>query len=639
MVNIPKTSAGAWRPDTLHPAAALAPLLTALVLLAPACLRAATLEGLPGTPFTPSAAPLGRLGFTAGLSGFGHTDVDLVEHHYFLFSPAGSAAPPDTNAFQNFQSATLRLNAALGVAPNFELGLSVPYHMDVLDDSDTEADRLSGTGLGDPSLTAKAGFALAGDHVLDAGLLAKATLPSKSPQGFLPKHTGYLPGDSSSAEPRLFSTYNPGYEGRLLLSLDLTRLEARIPFRAHVGTGLHSPGIGKPDFLLGGALEWAPLPFLGFFAEAHTATPVNDIGGRFAKDLALVSGGFQAASDDGMFFSFAVRKRLSEPAFQTFAKAKDGGVFTFRSGTVPDLAFGVSLGWTGALVARDLDADGVPDKQDPCPNEAEDMDGYQDFDGCPERDNDEDGVSDLKDRCPIEAEDKDGTQDGDGCPDPDNDGDETPDALDKCPNEPEDADGFEDFDGCPDLDNDKDGVVDAQDQCPAEAEDKDGFQDADGCPDPDNDGDGIPDARDRCPAEPETQNGFEDEDGCPDLSRQGSKPGLPERFILSSVRFRHNTTEMLTGSYPSLDSLAARLKGDPALTVEIRGYMDLTGRELDQFRISEAWAATVRKYLLLKGVPEGQVTARGMGARDPIAPNSSAAGRRKNRRIEVHRLH
>jgi outer membrane protein OmpA-like peptidoglycan-associated protein len=613
-------------------------LLALLPFFASESPRAATLEGLPGTSFTPSATPLGRLGFSAGASAFGHADADLVEHRYFLFSPAGSSAPPDTNAFQNFQSATLRLNAVLGVAPNFEIGLSVPYHLDVLDDSDTEADRLSGTGFGDPSLTAKAGFALAGDHVLDAGLLAKATLPSKSPEGFLPRHTGYLPGDSAAAGPRIFSAYRPGYEGRFLLSLDLTRLESRIPFRAHAGAGLHSPGIGKPDFILGGALEWAPLPFLGFFAGAHTATPVDGIGGRFAKDLALASAGFKATSEDGMFISVGAQKRLSDPAFQTFAKEKDGGVFLFRSGTAPNLAFGASLGWTGALVARDMDGDGVPDKQDPCPNEAEDKDGFQDFDGCPERDNDEDGVHDLKDKCPGEPEDKDGFQDADGCPDADNDGDDIPDALDKCPSEPEDMDGHEDYDGCPDLDNDKDGIPDAQDRCPLEPEDKDGFQDADGCPDADNDGDGVPDPKDKCPSEPETTDGFEDEDGCPDLPRHGGMQALPERFVLSSVRFRHNTTEMLTGSYPSLDSLAARLKADPGLVVEIRGYTDLAGSELDQLRISESWATTVRKYLLLKGVPRGQVAARGMGARDALAPNSTAAGRRKNRRIEVHRL-
>src|SRR4051812_49341368 len=51
---------------------------------------------------------------------------------------------------------------------------------------------------------------------------------------------------------------------------------------------------------------------------------------------------------------------------------------------------------------------------------------------------------------PRQAEDKDGFEDEDGCPDPDNDKDHIPDALDKCPNDPETYNGFEDDDGCPD---------------------------------------------------------------------------------------------------------------------------------------------------------------------------------------------
>src|SRR5262249_28443501 len=70
------------------------------------------------------------------------------------------------------------------------------------------------------------------------------------------------------------------------------------------------------------------------------------------------------------------------------------------------------------------------------PNEPEDLDGFQDADGCPDPDNDQDGIPDVIDKCPNEPEDYDGFQDTDGCPDPDNDGDGVPDVIDKCPNEP-----------------------------------------------------------------------------------------------------------------------------------------------------------------------------------------------------------
>jgi outer membrane protein OmpA-like peptidoglycan-associated protein len=98
-------------------------------------------------------------------------------------------------------------------------------------------------------------------------------------------------------------------------------------------------------------------------------------------------------------------------------------------------------------------------------------------------DADDDGVPDATDQCPNKAEDRDGFQDDDGCPDDDNDGDKVPDESDKCPNDPEDIDGFEDADGCPDPDNDHDTFLDADDQCPNEAEVINGNKDYDGCPD------------------------------------------------------------------------------------------------------------------------------------------------------------
>ena len=109
--------------------------------------------------------------------------------------------------------------------------------------------------------------------------------------------------------------------------------------------------------------------------------------------------------------------------------------------------------------------------------------------GSPDRDHD--GITDRRDGCPEQPEDIDGFQDGDGCPDLDNDGDGILDARDKCPDAAEDKDGFQDDDGCPDPDNDGDGILDAADKCPDTAEDMDNFQDDDGCPDPDNDGDNV----------------------------------------------------------------------------------------------------------------------------------------------------
>jgi hypothetical protein len=157
------------------------------------------------------------------------------------------------------------------------------------------------------------------------------------------------------------------------------------------------------------------------------------------------------------------------------------------------------LGLSYAPRFLDADDDGSGDAEDECVELAEDFDGFEDSDGCPDFDNDGDGVPDDLDKCPKEQEDVDGALDDDGCIDPDNDGDGVLDAKDKCPDEPGPVNVPGAEPGCPMRDGDVDGIADGLDRCPAEAEDRDAFEDEDGCLDADNDQDGAADAEDACP--------------------------------------------------------------------------------------------------------------------------------------------
>lgn len=65
----------------------------------------------------------------------------------------------------------------------------------------------------------------------------------------------------------------------------------------------------------------------------------------------------------------------------------------------------------------DEDGDGLARDDDVCPHSAEDKDGFQDLDGCPDTDNDSDGIVDKSDKCPDDAESLNGFNDTDGCPD------------------------------------------------------------------------------------------------------------------------------------------------------------------------------------------------------------------------------
>ena len=65
----------------------------------------------------------------------------------------------------------------------------------------------------------------------------------------------------------------------------------------------------------------------------------------------------------------------------------------------------------------DQDEDGIPDADDKCVDRPEDVDGFEDADGCPDIDNDNDRVLDIADKCPGELETLNGFADDDGCPD------------------------------------------------------------------------------------------------------------------------------------------------------------------------------------------------------------------------------
>ena len=319
----------------------------------------------------------------------------------------------------------------------------------------------------------------------------------------------------------------------------------------------------------------------------------------------------------------------------------------------------------------DNDKDGIPDLRDKCPNEAEDFDRFHDEDGCPEPDNDKDGVADKDDNCPMDP----GPAKTKGCPANmlDDDGDGIPDARDKCPKQAEDKDGFEDADGCPDPDNDHDGICDnnesvqddlgkyaktcqGSDKCPMDAEDKDGFQDNDGCPDPDDDGDGFCDnneviqkkvtayaarcvGKDMCPRKPETINGNQDADGCPDKGEPDIKITdrqillrLPIRFKRETTRFEGRTTSILNQIVLSL-----RWKLDSFKKLVIVAYVEPKMRPSKARRVSQAWADAIKAYFARLGIPADKIIAKGLGGAKPVYTGHSRSKSRKlNRRVEFY---
>lgn len=111
-------------------------------------------------------------------------------------------------------------------------------------------------------------------------------------------------------------------------------------------------------------------------------------------------------------------------------------------------ALGLDVRWQPP---PDRDRDGVGDKDDRCPDSLEDLDYFDDKDGCLDPDDDNDRILDVNDQCKGQAEDLDGYKDADGCLDHNDDGDAYPDVDDRCPRDAESENAWEDGDGCPDA--------------------------------------------------------------------------------------------------------------------------------------------------------------------------------------------
>jgi outer membrane protein OmpA-like peptidoglycan-associated protein len=250
-------------------------------------------------------------------------------------------------------------------------------------------------------------------------------------------------------------------------------------------------------------------------------------------------------------------------------------------------------------------------------------------------DSDGDGLLDPQDKCPNDPEDVDRFEDQDGCPDLDNDKDGLPDSADSCIDEPEDTDDFEDTDGCPDRDNDKDGVIDESDGCPLEPEDIDQFADDDGCVDPDNDRDGILDEADSCRDKAEDIDGFEDQDGCPEEGGGKVKLGCGKIEIGDSVYFDTGKDTIQSRSFELLDQVSAVLASAKHITkVRVAGHTDDKGNDKKNLELSKRRAASVVRYLTSHNIEADRLSSDGYGEAEPIASNKTAEGRAQNRRVE-----
>ena len=453
-----------------------------------------------------------------------------------------------------------------------------------------------GTGLSDAYLGARVRLFGEASDAFALGLQATLTLPTSI--------DGNYRGESTVAfRPTLTGEIRPGAGVHITLNAGaVVRQEdfqsTNNVFFSHelrLAAGLSAPLWTDSD----------PRTHLDLVAQLQAGTAFRDFFGR-ASSTSEATGGLRLMHASGLVIG---------------AVAGPGITRGFGS---PDVRAILTIGWA---TPETLPA---PPPPDPCADNPEDVDGWQDDDGCGDPDNDGDGILDVNDQCPNVPENMNDYQDSDGCPDeiPDTDGDGLRDDVDECPTQPEDVDQFEDTNGCPDPDNDGDGVLDVADGCPMEV----GPVENRGCPDHDRDIDTVIDRRDNCPDVPGLPANF----GCPEEQHQTVHIEDSQIAILEAVYFRTDSDVILPRSFPLLDNVASVLSQHPEIQhIRVEGHTDSRGRHEHNIDLSQRRAQSVVRYLVEHGhIDAARLDAIGYGPDRPVVEHArTPAEHAQNRRV------
>lgn len=119
------------------------------------------------------------------------------------------------------------------------------------------------------------------------------------------------------------------------------------------------------------------------------------------------------------------------------------------------------------------------------------------------------------------------------------------------------------------------------------------------------------------------------------LTFKDEKVEVGKTIQLSNILFEQSSFLLRRESYAELDKLVAFLKENPGVFIELRGHTDNVGDPQKNQTLSERRVAAVKNYLTQRGISEDRIATAAFGGSQPIADNSTEAGRQKNRRVEM----
>ncbi len=106
--------------------------------------------------------------------------------------------------------------------------------------------------------------------------------------------------------------------------------------------------------------------------------------------------------------------------------------------------------------------------------------------------------------------------------------------------------------------------------------------------------------------------------------------------IPSDISFDTGRADIKPNLRPILDQFASGLSSQPNTEVRIIGHTDNTGSDAVNNPLSVQRAQAAKQYLAARGVDPNRIAIAGRGEHEPIADNSTEAGRARNRRVEIY---
>ncbi|NJK87488.1 MAG: OmpA family protein [Bacteroidales bacterium] len=106
------------------------------------------------------------------------------------------------------------------------------------------------------------------------------------------------------------------------------------------------------------------------------------------------------------------------------------------------------------------------------------------------------------------------------------------------------------------------------------------------------------------------------------------------KVILKNIFFESGKATLKPESYATLDNVVKLLQSNEGLKLEISGHTDNVGSLKTNTKLSEDRAKAVVEYLVSKGIPSTNLSYKGYAYTQPVAPNTTEAGRAQNRRVE-----